>query len=194
MLPSSQKLGRSLYFYKKVKKWANYFSGYVLYFVSFEGICVSLILQLIPFTKLAFYNAVFKTSFWFFPQYMFLIRDSRKILKRVSNTELYIGHNMTAKDWSCPMYGFNVPYGDLELVTGMEKFQKSFYFFRATERHFLTLPPPPLHSWFYLKMLLTTFNLVSFSKFLHGKQGSPRGRTVACCVFKIQAVWSGTGG
>jgi hypothetical protein len=51
---------------------------------------------------------------------MFLIRDSRKILKRVGNTEP-AGLNMTAKDWSCPMYGFNVPYGDLELVTGMEK-------------------------------------------------------------------------
>jgi hypothetical protein len=83
---------------------------------------------------------------------------------------------MTAKDWSCPMYGFNVPYGDLELVTGMEKFLTSFSFLKQLEDIFDTLVVLVLVLFFY------------------GKQGSPRGRTVACCVFKIRAVRSGTGG
>jgi hypothetical protein len=33
-----------------------------------------------------------------------------------------LGHNNNRTgDWSCPMYGFDVPDGDLELVTGMGK-------------------------------------------------------------------------
>jgi hypothetical protein len=35
-----------------------------------------------------------------------------------------LGHNnnrTARRDWSCPMYGFDVPDGDLELVTGMGK-------------------------------------------------------------------------
>ncbi len=35
-----------------------------------------------------------------------------------------LGHNNRTGDWSCPMYGFDVPDGDLELVTGMGKLRR----------------------------------------------------------------------